>query len=78
MKSYRVKGFTKTGLNINNSIEGESIERNLERIIENKEPVDNSRGLVYTEEKNIINKYGQNLKIITKYYKEHEQLRMFE
>ena len=51
MKSYRVKGFTKTGLNINNSIEGESIERSLERISENKEPIDNSRGLVYTERK---------------------------
>ena len=34
--------------------------------------------LVKTEEKYIKNKYGQNLKIITKYYKEHEQLRMFE
>ena len=33
--------------------------------------------LVNTEEKYMRNKYGQNLKIITKYYKEHEQLRMF-
>ena len=49
MKSYKVKGYSGTGLNINNSIEGESIERSLERIIENKEPIDNSRGLIYTE-----------------------------
>ena len=34
--------------------------------------------LVRTEEKYTKNKYGQNLKIITKIYKEHEQLRMFE
>ena len=33
--------------------------------------------LVNTEEK-YINKYGQNLKIITKYYKEHKQLRLYE
>ena len=33
--------------------------------------------LVNTEEKYMKNKYGHNLKIITKYYKEHEQLRMF-
>ena len=51
MKSYKAKGYSRTGLNINNSIEGESIERSLERIIENKEPIDNSRGLVYTERK---------------------------
>ena len=34
--------------------------------------------LVNTEEKYIKNKYGQNVKIITKYYKEHEQIIMFE
>lgn len=51
MKSYKVKGYSRTDLNINNSIEGESIERSLERIIENKEPIDNSRGLIYTERK---------------------------
>lgn len=40
-----------TGLSVNNSIEGESIERKIERLIENNEPISDSAPIIYTERK---------------------------
>ena len=40
-----------TGLNINNSFEGETIEQKMERVIENNEPITDSAPIVYTERK---------------------------
>ena len=52
MKSYNYKGHKTTKMAINNSTEGESIEMKLERIINNKEPI-NADGapIIYTPRK---------------------------
>lgn len=38
-----------TGLIVNDSIEGESIELKIERLIENNEPISDSAPIIYTE-----------------------------
>lgn len=38
-----------TGLVVNNSLEGESIELKIERLIENNEPISDSAPIIYTE-----------------------------
>ena len=40
-----------TGLAVNDSVEGESIERKIERLIENNEPISDSAPIIYTERK---------------------------
>lgn len=40
-----------TGLVVNDSIEGESIELKIERLIENNEPISDSAPIIYTERK---------------------------
>ena len=42
---------TSTGLIINNSVEGETIEMKIERITVNKEPITDGAPLIYTERK---------------------------
>lgn len=52
MKSYKVKAFTTSKLNVNKSKEGESIERKIERMMTNKEPLKgDGSGLIYTPAK---------------------------
>ena len=41
----------KTGLNINNSTEGETIEAKVERIMVNNEPITDNAPVIYTERK---------------------------
>ena len=40
-----------TGLVVNDSLEGESIEHKIERLIENNEPISDSAPIIYTERK---------------------------
>ncbi|NMA66396.1 MAG: hypothetical protein GX957_09185 [Clostridiaceae bacterium] len=47
----RLKIKRDTGLSINNSVEGESIENKIERLIENNEPISDSAPIIYTERK---------------------------
>ncbi len=41
----------KTGLHINNSVEGEEIEVKVRRIMENKEPITDGAPIIYTDRK---------------------------
>lgn len=43
---------SKTSINVNDSYEAESLERKIERMISNKEDMDHSVPLTYTEKKN--------------------------
>lgn len=38
-----------TGFNVNNGVEGETIEQKMERVIENNEPITDSAPIIYTE-----------------------------
>lgn len=49
LRNYSLK--RDTGLTVNDSVEGESIEMKIERLIENNEPISDSAPLVYTERK---------------------------
>lgn len=51
-KMYKVRKADKTGLRINESYEGETIEQKIERIVNNKEPITDGAPLIYTERKN--------------------------
>ena len=42
---------TGTGLNVNTSVEGETIETKINRIVNNKEPIKDGAPLIYTERK---------------------------
>lgn len=42
---------TKTSLNVNDHIEGETIEQKIERVVNNKEPITDGAPIVYTERK---------------------------
>jgi len=46
--------YKRTGINRNESIEGESLERKLERIIANKEGIKDGVTVIYTERKDGI------------------------
>lgn len=48
---YTVPKFHKSRLRINQSVEGETIETKIERIINNKEPIKDGAPLIYTERK---------------------------
>ena len=43
------KGIKSTKLLVNNSNEGETIERKFERILENKEPITDGAAIIYTD-----------------------------
>lgn len=43
---------SKTLISVNNSIEGETIEMKMERIVNNKEPIRDGAPLIYTDRKN--------------------------
>lgn len=49
LRNYSLK--RDTGLIVNESIEGESIELKIERLIENNEPISDSAPIIYTERK---------------------------
>lgn len=51
---YKYKKPTKTSLKVNTSYEGESIEKKVNRIVNNKEPIEDSAPLIYTERKDGI------------------------
>jgi hypothetical protein len=48
---YKKNTITKTGINLNQSIEGETIEQKVRRIVSNKEPIKDGAPLIYTERK---------------------------
>lgn len=49
--SYRTNKINKGFLKVNDSYEGESIEIKVQRLVKNKEPLDGSVPLTYTERK---------------------------
>lgn len=51
MTSYKPNKMQQTDLHINNSVEGETIEQKMERIINNKEPIKDGAPIIYTERK---------------------------
>lgn len=50
MYKYK-KTISKTGLNVNNSVQGETIETKVERITVQKEPITDGAPLIYQERK---------------------------
>lgn len=48
---YRKNKISKTYLAVNQSYEGESLEYKIQRLVKNKEPLDGSVPLTYTERK---------------------------
>lgn len=48
---YKVPKFEKTSLEINDSVEGETIEQRLERVVHNGDEVDDGAPSIYTERK---------------------------
>lgn len=56
MKSYKPIPSSTTTFNVNNSIEGETIEQKVERIVNNKEPIKDGAPIIYTERKDGVNK----------------------
>lgn len=48
---YKVPTYVKTTLDINESIEGETIENKVERIVNNQEGLDDGSPSIYTERK---------------------------
>lgn len=49
--TYVLKGIKKSGLKVNESYEGESLPIKIQRLIKNKEPLDGTVPLTYTERK---------------------------
>lgn len=58
---YKIPKMIKGGLKINESIEGETIEEKVHRIVNNKEPIKDGAPLVYTERKDGVSA-GYNIK----------------
>ena len=52
---YKTKKPTPTGFKINKSVQGESMEQKMERIINSKEPIKDGAPLIYTERKDGVN-----------------------
>lgn len=48
---YRKQKIQRTSLNINTSIEGETIEMKIERIVNNKEPITDGAPIIFSERK---------------------------
>lgn len=53
---YKIPHMPKTTLKINKSVEGETIETKVERIINNKEPIKDGAPMIYTERKDGVKK----------------------
>jgi hypothetical protein len=47
MIKYRIDNFT--GFNVNNSVEGETIEEKIERVVNNNEPITDGAPIIYTD-----------------------------
>ena len=48
---YKKPHYRSTGLSINNSTEGQTMEQKIERIVENNEPITDRSDVIYTERK---------------------------
>lgn len=48
---YKIPKYAKTQLNVNASVEGETLETKIERIVNNKEPVKDGAPIIYTPRK---------------------------
>jgi len=48
---YKKTQFNDTSLNVNESLEGETLETKMERVTTNKEPIKDGAPLIYTERK---------------------------
>ncbi len=48
---YKTPKYRKSAIKVNESVEGETLETKLERIMENKEPIVGEAPLIYTEPK---------------------------
>jgi len=51
MKSYTQNAYLPTKLVVNTSVEGETIEQKIERIVSNKEPIKDGAPILYIERK---------------------------
>lgn len=54
MKSYKKPQYRRTTLLVNETVEGETIEQKIERIVSNKEPIKDGAPIIYTERKDGI------------------------
>ena len=50
-KMYKQNSLSKTTIQVNKSTEGETIEKKIRRIVNNKEPIKDGAPIVYTERK---------------------------
>jgi len=48
---YRKIKRTESSLKVNNSVEGETIEQKVDRIVNNQEPINDSAPIIFTERK---------------------------
>jgi hypothetical protein len=48
---YKVNIYSTTGLEVNQSLEGETIEQKMERVTQNNEPIKDGAPLIYTDAK---------------------------
>jgi hypothetical protein len=51
----RNKMYEETSIEFNDSVEGESIEEKIRRIVDNKEPITEGADVIYTERKEGVN-----------------------
>jgi hypothetical protein len=58
---YNIKKNIRTSLNVNESLEGETIEQKIERVTINKEPITDGAPLIYTDKKDGV-QAGYNIK----------------
>lgn len=58
---YVVRTNKSTSINLNQSVEGETIEQKIERIVQNKEPITDGAPLIYTDRKDGV-EAGYNIK----------------
>jgi len=58
---YIVKTNNSTTIKINQSVEGETIEQKIERVVQNKEPITDGAPLIYTDRKDGV-EAGYNIK----------------
>lgn len=48
---YKINKIIPTSINVNNGMEGESIEQKMERITNNGEPIEDGAPIIYTDKK---------------------------
>lgn len=48
---YKIPHYYQTTLEVNESLEGETIEEKMERVINNNEPIEDGAPIIYTERK---------------------------